>query len=145
MSKRCERALEALKSKEMPAVLEMVMTAFLVDEVETERKCHPMLDLSDRTPKARSVLKALRDSYANALLVMMYVGRDWWYGESDHTPIAEEDIDEQFTLMWNLLGLDMRNKCLAPEILCSKINPDAYLSNGARMFRIRLFTSADKR
>lgn len=145
MSKRCERALEALKSKEMPAVIEMVMTSFIVDKCETERKCRAMLDLSDSTPKARGVLKALRDSYVNALLVMMYVGRDWWYGESDHTPFAEEDIDEKFTLMWNLLGLDGSNKYLAREILCSKVNPDVYLSRGAHKFRIRLFTSTGKR
>lgn len=141
MSKRYERALEALKSDSMPIVLNTVIRSFIADKVTIKESDElDGWDFSDQTPRTRSLLKALRDSYTDALAVMMYVGRDLYGEDVGHIPYTEDELNKTFDLMWNLLSLDTRSDGYSSrEMLCSKMYPVEHLIRAAFMFGIDMY------
>lgn len=137
MSRRGKRALNALKSESMPIVIDMVIRAHNAD-IANSFIVDPF-GFADTTVKTMSFLKALRDSYADALLIVMYAGRNEF--KAGH-PYDEADIDTQFSTWWSFIGCGMDKEHRVREILCSKSPLDEYLKMGQYMFRIG--TEADR-
>ena len=118
-SERCKRALDALKSDAMPYVIDAVMRAKSYDN--SHRRSYRTLEL----------LEAISDPYADALLIIMYAGRDEFM---DGHPYDAMNVDTQFSSWWDYLL--MEGEHFAREQMGTKTPLGEYLRKGAYMFRI---------
>ncbi len=119
VSERCEKALVALKSDGMPLVIDAVMRAKSYDN--SHRMSYRTLGL----------LEAISDPYADALLIIMYTGRDEF---SDGHPYDEMEVDTQLHEWWEYLR--MEHEHFGREVMAEKLPLDEYLRKGAYMFGI---------
>ena len=121
MSDCYERALSALMSQAISVVIDAVSAANKADN-------------SDETigaPRVIGLLHALHDSYADALMVIMYAGRGEY---DDGHPYDEFAIETQFHEWWDYLGMDGEH--FVREQMSEKWPLGDYLRKGAYMFRI---------
>ncbi len=137
-SERCKRALDALKSDAMPYVIYLAVLANSEDNFDRDMPGVSPFNrtvLSDRVGpapyKVRSTLTALSDSYVDALIVLMYAGRDEFMPTHQYD---ELDIDTQFSSWWDYLGMD--GERFAREQMVEKTPLGLYLRSGAYMFRV---------
>ena len=132
-SERCEGALNALKSYEMPFVISAVIHANTKDHDKGEEEQRDSISLSflEIHPNVTSLLHVMNDSYADALMVIMYAGRDEFV---DEHPYDEFAIDTQFREWWDFIRMD--NEYHAREQMASKWPLGEYLRKGAYMFHI---------
>lgn len=140
-SERCERALVALKSEAMPYVLNVVIRANQEDNdshsVAVDKSfadvfvAMPAERVDQPKSRAKSILAAMRDPFADALCVVMYAGRDDF---SDEHPYEEFAVDSQFREWWDYLA--MEGEHYAREQMGTKWPLGEYLRKGAYMFRV---------
>ena len=122
-SERGQQALAALKGDAMSVVIEAVVRA---NDDDNESDNHD-------PKKARGMLHALHDQYADALCVLMYAGRDEYV--VGH-PYDKADTDAQFWSWWDYLSMDGEH--FAREVMWEKWPLGEYLKRGAYMFSLDL-------
>jgi len=142
-SERCKRALDALKSEAMPYVLSVVIRANQEDNDSYNGPAIVFSDMADAfaemsagcanqpMSRAKSILMAMDDQFADALIVMMYAGRDEFM---DGHPYDAMNVDTQFSSWWDYLL--MEGEHFAREQMGTKTPLGEYLRKGAYMFRI---------
>ena len=145
MTERYRNALNAFKGDRFQSVLRTLVNVREVD-IERSKDIGELVDSSDvvmslvtgRDTRAENITHDALASYDNATLdavmVVMYAGRDGDYDLPKSGRYDSDRIEEEFAEWWDYLTIDHESHVLA--ILREKKPLDRYLRAGMRMFRI---------
>lgn len=145
MTDRFQDALIAFKSDRFDSVLRTLINVREVD-ADRSKDVGKLVDPNDVVasfvtgydPRTKSItynaLASYDDATLDAVMVVMYAGRDGDYDLPESGRYDHDRIEDKFTEWWDYLTMDGENHVLT--MLREKKPLDRYLRAGIRMFRI---------